>query len=51
MSEKFKKPESNPLLNAVDYFNFFGSFVSIFDGIKQCNIKSETEVCMLDPDN
>lgn len=50
MSEKFKKPESNPLLNAVDYFNFFGSFVSIFDGIKQCNIKSETEVCLLNPD-
>jgi hypothetical protein len=49
MSEKFKKPESNPLLNAVDYFNFFGSFVSIFDGIKQCNIKSETEVCLLLP--
>jgi len=50
MSEKFKKPESNPLLNAVDYFNFFGSFVSIFEGIKQCNIKSETEVCLLNPD-
>ena len=51
MSEKFKKPESNPLLNPVDYFNFFGSFVSIFDGIKQCNVKSETEVCLLTPDS
>jgi hypothetical protein len=51
MSDKFKKPESNPLLNAVDYFNFFGSFVSIFEGIKQCNVKSETEVCLLNPDS
>jgi len=49
--DKFKKPESNPLLNAVDYFNFFGSFVSIFEGIKQCNVKSETEVCLLNPDS
>jgi len=51
MSDKFKKPESNPLLNAVDYFNFFGSFVSIFEGIKQCNVKSETEVCLLNPES
>lgn len=51
MSDKFKKPESNPLLNAVDYFNFYGSFISIFEGIKQCNVKSETEVCLLNPDS
>jgi hypothetical protein len=49
--DKFKKPESNPLLNAVDYFNFYGSFISIFEGIKQCNVKSETEVCLLNPDS
>jgi hypothetical protein len=48
---KFTKPESNPLLNPVDYFNFFGSFISIFEGMKDCNIKSESEVCLLDPEN
>jgi hypothetical protein len=51
MSEKFKKPEANPLLNPVDYFNFHGSFVSIFDGVKKVNIKSETEICLQHPDN
>ena len=49
--EKFKKPEANPLLNPVDYFNFHGSFVSIFDGVKKVNIKSETEICLQHPDN
>jgi len=33
---KFKKPESNPLLNPVDYFNFFGTFEQIFEGDKKC---------------
>lgn len=51
MSEKFKRPEANPLLNPVDYFNFYGSFISIFEGLKKCNIKSETEVCLENPDN
>lgn len=46
---KFKKPESNPLLNPVDWFNFYGSFISIFQGVKNCHVKSETEVCLLDP--
>jgi hypothetical protein len=45
MSAKFKKPEADPLLNPVDFFNFFGSFVSIFDGLKDFSVKSETEVC------
>lgn len=46
---KFIKEDKNPLFNPVDWFNFFGSFVSIFEGIKDCNIKSESEVCFLDP--
>jgi hypothetical protein len=45
MAKKFTKPESDPLLNPVDYFNLFGSFVSIFDGLKDFNVKSETEIC------
>jgi hypothetical protein len=38
---KFKKPESNPLLNPVDYFNFFGTFEQIFEGDKKCIAYSE----------
>lgn len=33
---KFKKPESNPLLTPVDYFNFFGTFEQIFESVKGC---------------
>lgn len=44
MSEKFKKQELSPLLNPVDWFNFYGSFISIFEGNKTVNIISETEV-------
>jgi len=40
---KFKKPESNPLLNPVDYFNFFGTFEQIFEGDKKCISYSNTE--------
>lgn len=43
--DKFKKPELNTLLNPVDYFNFFGSFTGIFDGVKEAIVKSETEIC------
>jgi hypothetical protein len=39
---KFKKPESNPLLNPVDYFNFFGTFEQIFEGDKKCIAYSDT---------
>lgn len=42
---------TNSLLNPVDYFNQHGSFAAIFDGVKNVNVKSETEVCMLDPTN
>ena len=40
---KFKKPESNPLLNPVDYFNFFGTFEQIFEGDKKCISFSNNE--------
>lgn len=33
---KFKKPELNPLLTPVDWFNFFGTFEQIFEGDKKC---------------
>jgi hypothetical protein len=51
MKNKFEKEETNSLLNPVDWFNFYGSFVSIFENIKDCNIKSEIEVCMYNPKN
>lgn len=44
---KFKKPENDPLLTPIDYFNFYGSFISIFEKEKDTHIKSETEVCTL----
>lgn len=39
-------------LHPVDWYNQFGSFVDIFRGEKddQCNVKSPTEVCYVDPD-
>jgi hypothetical protein len=49
MKNKFEKEELNVLLNPVDWFNFYGSFVSIFDNVKDCNIKSETEICLYNP--
>lgn len=33
---KFKKPESDPLLTPVDWFNFFGDFKTIFEHDKKC---------------
>jgi len=33
---KFKKPELNPLLTPVDWFNFYGDFKIIFEGDKKC---------------
>ena len=41
---KFKKLESSPLFNPVDWFNHFGSFTSIFEGAKNVNVISENEV-------
>lgn len=43
MSNKFKKPELNPLLSPVDYFNIFGSFEQIFEGDKKCISFSNNE--------
>lgn len=48
--KKFIKEENNKLLNPIDYFNFYGSFVSIFEGVKDSTIKSETEVCLFNGD-
>ena len=49
MSNKFLKEDQNILLNPVDWFNFFGSYVSIFENLKDCNIKNETDVCLYNP--
>ena len=46
---KFVKEENNVLLNPVDWFNFYGSFVSIFENIRDKTIKSETEICLYNP--
>lgn len=39
---KFKKPESNPNLTPVDWFNFFGDFKTIFEHDKKCIAFSDT---------
>ena len=39
----FKKQESNPHLNPIDYFNFFGTFEQIFENDKKCISFSDTE--------
>lgn len=44
--DKFKKEEKNKLLNPVDYFNFYGSFINIFQGIREAIILSETEIIL-----
>ena len=46
---KFVKEENNVLLDPVDWFNFYGSFVSIFENIRDKTIKSETEICLYNP--
>lgn len=47
---KFKKFESSPLFNPVDWFNFFGSFASIFEGDKKVNVINENEVSFFSDD-
>lgn len=51
MSNKFKKPEANNLMNPVDFFNFHGSFIEIFNNPKIFHPKSETEVCIINLPN
>lgn len=51
MKNKFQQEDKSPLLNPIDWFNFFGSFISIFENIKDCNKKSETEICLYNPKN
>ena len=38
-------------MNPVDWFNFYGSFKDIFKDVKIIHFKSDTEVCLLNPDN
>lgn len=47
MKAKFKKKELDLLLNPVDYYNLYGSFVKIFENVKTAKVISETEVLML----
>lgn len=46
--KKFIKEENNKLITPVDYFNFYGSFVSIFEGVKNATIKDENTICIYD---
>lgn len=43
---KFKKPEANPLLNPVDYFNLFGKVEIIFAGSKNVKILDDNSVIL-----
>ena len=49
MSNKFKKPEANPLLSPVDYFNFFGTMQLIFAGVKDCKMLDDNTVALPSP--
>ena len=51
MDAKFREPEKDPLLNDVDFVNFYYDFKKIFENVKGANIISDTEVRFLDPDN
>lgn len=44
MDERFKDCKANPLVDPVSWFNQFGEFISIFDGIRSVYIISDTEV-------
>lgn len=48
---KFKDFSKYTLFNSVDWFNYFGSFISIFDGMKNVNIISETEISFFNDEN
>jgi hypothetical protein len=48
-SSKFLKLESSPHLNPVDYFNFYGNFISIFEGLKNFNAINENEAALINP--
>ncbi len=37
------------IINPVDWFNFYGSFTSIFEGVKGCHLLSNSEVAMVNP--
>lgn len=43
----FLNPKKNPLLTAVDYFNFFGTFEEIFSHDKKCVSYSDTSAMYL----
>ena len=47
MKNEFLKEDKNPLLNPVDYYNFYGSFTQIFDGLKTAHAKSDNEICCI----
>ena len=51
MNSKFIKFEKSPLLNPVDYYNFFGSFIGIFEGNKKFYVINENEVSVLTGDS
>lgn len=48
---KFKDFSKSSLFNPVDWFNQFGSFISIFEGMKNVNIISEEEVSFYNDEN
>lgn len=40
---------NDEIINPVDWFNFYGSFSSIFEGVKGCNFISDGSVSMINP--
>ena len=47
----FKKLETSPLFNPVDWFNFYGSFTSIFEGNKEVNVINDNEISFFSDEN
>lgn len=44
MSNRFKRPETNPLMNPVDFYNFYGNPDEIWHKSKDCRISDQGEV-------
>lgn len=51
MDPKFKDLKKDKSLNDVDWTNAFYDFKKIFEGVKNCEILSDTEVACMDPNN
>ncbi len=48
MSNRFKRPETNPLMNPVDFYNFYGNPYEIWHEAKDCRFKDDMRPRLMD---